>query len=233
MSMPRRAMKDMGMQACCLRCDEPDQKGSSRCKKCIGHHMKIREEIAKASPDDPLYQFAKELLAMIVAPHRYDSDPLHGPALEEQQRLAAAYVPQGEEQTEQDVFDVFETQKSMTKTNIIQNVANKNKWKDQPPEPEVARRIGEDAWKDDEIDVKQYHSGRTVPSQDIKPVDRSDRKGEDVEMVARTNIKAQRDHVDDEILEIIENEELHQRKSKQQNWDSAVSDVLDLLNDED
>ena len=52
-------------------------------------------------------------------------------------------------------------------------------------------------------------------------------------MVARTNIKAQRDHVDDEILEIIENEELHQRKSKKKNWDSAVSDVLDLLNDED
>ena len=51
--------------------------------------MKIREEIAKASPDDPLYQFAKELLAMIVAPHRYDNDPVHGPALEEQQRLAA------------------------------------------------------------------------------------------------------------------------------------------------
>ena len=35
-------------------------------------------------------------------------------------------------------------------------------------------------------------------------------------------------------LEIkIENEELHQRKSKKKNWDSAVSDVLDLLNDED
>ena len=138
--------------------------------------MKIREEIVKASPDDPLYQFAKELLAMIVAPHRYDTDPVHGPTLEEQQQLAAAYVPQGEEQTEQDVFDVFETQKGKTKTNIIQNIANKNEWKDQPPEPELARRIGEDAWKDDEIDVKQYHSGRTVPSQDINPVvDRSDR----------------------------------------------------------
>ena len=50
--------------------------------------MKIREEIVKASPDDPLYQFAKEILAMIVAPHRYDTDPVHGPTLEEQQRLA-------------------------------------------------------------------------------------------------------------------------------------------------
>ena len=195
--------------------------------------MKIREEIVKASPDDLLYQFAKELLAMMVAPHRYDNDPIHGPCLEEQQLLAAAYLPKGEEQTEEDVFEIFETQKNITKPNIIQNIANKNKWKDQPPDPKSARRIGETAWKDDEIDVKQYHSGRTVPSQDISPVDRSDRKGEDVEMVARANIKAQRDHVDDEILEIIENEELHQRKSKEKNWDSAVSDVLNMLNDED
>ena len=226
-------MKDMGLEACCLRCDEPDQKGSSRCKKCIGHHMKIREEIAKASPDDPLYQFAKELLAMMVAPHRYDNDPVHGPYLEEQQLLAAAYLPKGKEQTEEDVFEVFETQKNIAKPNIIQNIANKNEWKDQLPDPKSARRIGEDAWKVDEIDVEQYHSGRTIPSRDINPVDRSDRKGEDVEMVARTNIKAQRDHIDDEILEIIENEELHQRKSREKNWDSAVSDVLDMLNDED
>ena len=229
MSMPRRAMKDMGMQACCLRCDEPDQKGSPRCKKCIGHHMKIREEIVKAAPDDPLYQFAKELLAMIVAPHRFDTDPIHGPILEEQQRLAAAYVPQSEDQTEQDVFDVFEKQKGMIKTNIIQNVANKNKWKDQPPEPELARRIGEDVWKDDEINVKQYHSGRTVPSQDINPVDRSDRPGEDVEMVTKTNIDADFNDIDAEIIDIIKNEEIHQKKKKKVEWESMISDLDDLL----
>ena len=191
--------------------------------------MKIREEIAKASPDDPLYQFAKELLAMIVAPHRFDTDPVHGPALEEQQRLAAAYVPQGEEQTEQDVFDVFETQKGMTKTNIIQNVANKNKWKDQPPEPELARRIGEDAWKDGEIDVRQYHSGRTVPTQDINPVDRSDRPGEDVEMVTKTNIDADFNDLDSEIIDIIRNEEIHQKKKKKAEWETMISDIDDLL----
>ena len=191
--------------------------------------MKIREEIVKAAPDDPLYQFAKELLAMIVAPHRFDTDPIHGPILEEQQLLAAAYVPQGEDQTEQDVFDVFEKQKGMTKTNIIQNVANKNKWKDQPPEPELARRIGEDVWKDDEIDVKQYHSGRTVPSQDINPVDRSDRPGEDVEMVTKTNIDVDFNDIDSEIIDIIKNEEIHQKKKKKGEWESMISDLDDLL----
>jgi len=229
MSMPRRAMKDMGLQACCLRCDEPDEKGSSRCKKCIGHHMRIREEIAKASPDDPLYQFAKELLAMMVAPHRYDNDPVHGPSLEEQQRLAAAYLPQGEEQTEEDVFEVFENQKKIQKKNIIQSIANKNKWKDQPPDPESARRIGEDTWNKDEIDVEQYHSGRTIPSQDINPADRSDRPGEDVEMVTKTNLDVDFQDVDSELMDIIKNEEIHQKKKKKEEWETMISDLDDLL----
>ena len=121
------------------------------------------------------------------------------------------------------------TQKGKIKTNIIQNVANKNEWKDQPPEPELARRIGEDAWKDDEIDVKQYHSGRTVPSQNINPVDRSDRPGEDVEMVTKTKIDADFNDLDSEIIDIIKNEEIHQKKKKKVEWETMISDIDDLL----
>ena len=57
--------------------------------------------------------------------------------------------------------------------------------------------------------------------------------GEDLEMVTRTNIKAKNSDVDDEILEIIENEELYQKKVKKDAWDSTVSDVHDLLGGED
>ena len=233
MSMPRRAMKDMGLQACCLWCDEPDEVGSSRCKGCIESHSRIRDEIAKAPPDDAFYQFAKELLAMAVAPHRYDNDPIHGPVLEEQQRRAGKYLPKGKEQTEQDVVDMFEAQKKVQKGSIIQNIGNKNVWKNQPPEPELARKIGNEAWTSDDIDIDQYHAGRTIPSKGIQPVDRSDREGEDVEMVTRTNLKAKNSDVDDELLEIIENEVLHQKKSKKKEWDSTVSDVLDMLDNED
>ena len=233
MSMPRRAMKDMGFQACCLWCDEPDKAGTSRCQKCIQSHSQVRDEIAKASPNDAFYQFAKELLAMSVAPHRYDNDPIHGPWLEEQQRKAAEYIPKGKEMDEHDVLETFENQKKTQKPNIIQSIANKNKWKDQPPEPELARKIGVDAWKQDDLDTTQYHVGRTIPSKNIDPIDRSDRSGEDVEMVTRTNIKAGNSDIDDEILEIIENEELHQKKSKKEAWNSTVSDVLDLLDGED
>lgn len=230
--MPRRAMKDMGLQACCLWCDEPDEAGSSRCTDCISSHRRIRDEIAKASPDDSFYQFAKELLAMAVAPHRFDNDPVHGKMLEEQQRLAGQYIPKGAEQTEQDVLDVFEHQKRIEKPNIIQNIANKNEWREKPPEPELARKIGSDTWNKESIDTKQYHAGRTIPSKDIASVDRSDRAGEDVEMVTRTNIKAKNTEVDEEILDILENEELHQKRVKKEVWESTVSDVLNLLDDE-
>ena len=100
--------------------------------------------------------------------------------------------------------------KNIEKPNIIQNVANKNQWKGKPPEPELARKIGTETWKGESIDTEQYHAGRTIPSKDIAAVDRSDRVGEDVEMVTRTNIKAENTNVDEEILEILENEELHQ-----------------------
>jgi hypothetical protein len=232
MSMPRRAMKDMGFQACCLWCDEPDESGSNRCGKCIESHRRIRDEIAKAQGNDAFYQFAKELLAMSVAPHRYDNDPVHGPWLVEQQRKASEYVPKEKKQTERDVINVFENQKSIEKQNIIQNVANKNQWKDNPPEPELARKIGSETWDNKELNSNEYHTGRTIPSKDIAPVDRSDRVGEDLEMVTRTNIKAKNSDVDDKILEIIENEELYQKKVKKDAWDSTVSDVHDLLGDE-
>ena len=64
-------------------------------------------------------------------------------------------------------------------------------------------------------------------------MDRSDRAGEDIEMVTRANIKAKNADVDEDILEILENEELHQRKAKKNVWQSTVSEVLDMLDDDD
>ena len=232
MSMPRRAMKNMGLQACCLRCDEPDDAGSARCKTCIGHHESIRDKIAKAPPDDAFYQFAKELLAMTAAPHRFDNDPVHGKTLEEQQILASKLVAKPSPLTEEDIIETFQKQRSATKSNLIQAIANKNKWKNSPPKPDVARHIGEEAWSDEDLDDSDYHTGRTVPSQSIPSVDRSDRVGEDKKMVARADIQAKGKGVDQELLEMIEAEEMHQQKQKKDDWKSALSDVDDLLNDD-
>ena len=97
----------------------------------------------------------------------------------------------------------------------------------------MASKNANEAWKQDDIEITEYHAGRTIPSKIIDPIDRSDRIGEDDKMVTRTNIKAKNEDLDEEILEILENEELHQKKVKKDAWDSTVSDVLDLLDNED
>ena len=232
MSMPRRAMKNMGLQACCLRCDEIDDPGSKRCKTCIGHHESMRDKIAKAPPDDAFYQFAKELLAMTAAPHRFDNDPIHGRTLEQQQILASELITKPTPLTEDDIIETFQRQRSTSKSNLIQAVANKNKWKNSPPKPDAARNIGEEAWKDEDLDNSDYHIGRTVPSQNIPSVDRSDRVGEDKKMVVRADIQAKGKGVDQELLDIIETEEMRQQKQKNEVWKSTLSDVDNLLNDD-
>ena len=103
MSMPRRAMKEMGFQACCLRCDAVDIAASARCKRCITRHTAIRDYIASVSHDDPFTQFAKEMLVMAAAPHRHDHDEIHGTALLEQQRLAAGLSEPVPESTIEDL----------------------------------------------------------------------------------------------------------------------------------
>ena len=193
----------------------------------------MRDKVAKAPPDDAFYQFAKELLAMTAAPHRFDNDPVHGPALEEQQILASNLVSKPTPLREEDIVETFQQQRSTQKSNLLQSIANKNKWKNSPPKPDVARHIGEEAWRDEDLDDSEYHTGRTVPSQNIPSVDRSDRVGEDKKMVARADIQAKGKGVDPELLDIIETEEMHQQKQKKDAWKSAISDVDNLLNDED
>ena len=193
----------------------------------------MRDKVAKAPPDDAFYQFAKELLAMTAAPHRFDNDPVHGPALEEQQILASNLVSKPTPLREEDIVETFQQQRSTQKSNLIQSIANKNKWKNSPPKPDMARHIGEEAWRDEDLDDSEYHTGRTVPSQNIPSVDRSDRVGEDKKMSARADIQAKGKGVDPELLDIIETEEMHQQKQKKDAWKSALSDVDNLLSDDD
>ncbi|MCH1443250.1 MAG: hypothetical protein L7U53_05205, partial [Candidatus Poseidoniaceae archaeon] len=166
------------------------------------------------------------------AQHRFDNDPIHGRTLEEQQILASKLVTKPSPITEEDIVKTFQQQRSAKKSNLLQAVANKNQWKNSPPKPDVARYIGEEAWRDEDLDDSEYHTGRTVPSQNIPSVDRSDRVGEDKKMVARADIQAKGKGVDQELLDIIEVEEMHQQKQKKEDWKSTLSDVDDLLNDD-
>ena len=143
MAMPRRAMKDLGFQACCLRCDAKDIAGSNRCKSCISHHRKVRDLIAKAPQSDELFQLARDLLAMAANPNRYDHDEVHGPTLREQQRLANSMVEAKPLPSSEDIEQLFEKQAKRDKQSVVQTVSNQNPWKDELPPEEVLDQMAD------------------------------------------------------------------------------------------
>ena len=233
MSMPRRAMKELGLQACCLRCDEADVVGSQRCKKCISHHRIVRETIASAPAEDPLFQFAKELVVMAASPHRHDHDEVHGPALLEQQRLAAALTTATPLPSSEEVGDLFAAQKNTQKPNLIRDVANQNPWKDAAPDVEIANQIGQDAWSDDEAEASIVnHGARTIPSKPIAKVDRSDRIGEDLELTDRLHAAADAQKVPVELAEEVETLGFEARQRARKDLKDAISDLDEILDDD-
>ena len=88
--------------------------------------------LAAAPPDDPLYQLAKEIMALAADPHRYDHDEVHGDSLIQQQRLAAALVGAPAPRTSDDISAVFEEQRGTAKANMLRDVGNQNPWRDAP-----------------------------------------------------------------------------------------------------
>ena len=116
------------------------------------------------------------------------------------------------------------------KKNLIQEVANKNPWKDKPPRPGEARSIGQTTWKPEELETDHYHDGRTITNKTIDETDRSDRIGEDVELTARLNAQAKLQHVEGELRKLLEDEAVVQALKEKKDWEDVVDDVLKLLN---
>ena len=233
MSMPRRAMKELGLQACCLRCDEADVIGSQRCKGCISHHRNVRELISAAATEDELFQFAKELVAMAASPHRHDHDEIHGEVLLEQQRLAAALITATPLPTSEEVGDLFASQRNSEKTNIIRDVANQNPWKDAAPEVDVATQIGQEAWSDAEAEASiAHHGARTIPSKPIAKVDRSDRVGEDLELSDRIHAAADAQKAPKELADDVEALGFEARQRARKDLKDAISNLDEILDDD-
>ncbi len=227
MAMPRRAMKDLGFQACCLRCDAPDIAGSSRCRKCITHHTKVRELIAKAPQSDELFQFARDLLAMAANPNRYDHDEVHGPVLREQQFLANEIAETKPLPTSEDIGELFANQAKREKKNVVQSVANQNPWKDELP-PEEVLDIMADSLQAEDID----HGARTIPSRPIAAVDRSDRVGEDRGMADKIVAERVASEAPDSLKEVVEAATIAERERGRAEWEDAQSEVSELLDDD-
>ena len=223
MAMPRKAMKSLGFQGCCLRCDAEDVGGLVRCEVCISNHTKVRNRMVDASPDDKLFQHVKELYAMISEPHKFDHDPVHRNELVRQQELAG-FSNGGSKKVElEDIEELFNRQKEMKKNRLLQDLGDKNPWKNNAPSPEVARIIGEETWsKEENIDVLDY-GARTIPNKEIKKVDRSDRVGEDIELTDVVQAKIE----DEENIDLI----LENKKIERKKWDDVITDIDDILDD--
>jgi hypothetical protein len=233
MSMPRRAMKELGLQACCLRCDEADVGGSQRCKGCISHHRNVRELIAASAAEDELFQFAKELVAMAASPHRHDHDEIHGEVLLEQQRLAASLITAAPLPTSEEVGNLFTSQRNNEKSNIIRDVANQNPWKDTAPEVDVATKIGQEAWSDAEAEASiAHHGARTIPSKPIAKVDRSDRVGEDLQLSDRIHAAADAQNVPKELADDVEAIGFETRQRARKDLKDAISNLDEILDDD-
>lgn len=217
--MPRRAMKEMGFQACCLLCDAPDEKGVVQCKTCISHHRSVRDRIAKAPADDSLYQFAKEILMMAAAPHRYDHDEVHGPALIHQQKLAAVLTERKPLPKSEDVIETFD--KLRAKKSFIDESVDVLEGKE---------KMNEAMFVDQE--QLENYGARTVPSRPITPVDRRDRVGEDTELTDRLEAATQAQSAPEELVEVVEEQVFEERQQQRAAWKNTLSDVKELL-DED
>ena len=227
MAMPRKAMKDLGFQACCLRCDAQDIAGTERCRACISHHRKVRDSIAKAPQSDELFQLARDLLAMAANPNRYDHDEVHGPTLIDQQRLANSLAEAKPLPTTEDIEQLFTRQATRDKTSVVQTVGNQNPWKDELPPEEILEQMA------DSLEIEEFaHGERTIPSRPIAAVDRSDRLGEDRKMSDKVVAERVSADAPEPLKDIVESATIAERERGRLVWESAKSEVSELLDDD-
>ena len=221
MSQPRKAMKSLGFQGCCVRCDAPDVAGLKRCEICISKHTEVRNKMVSSSPDDKLFQHVKELFSMLSQPHKYDHDSSHRNELIYQQELASRLSDKVNKTDNDNLKELFEKQRSSKR--LLQDLGNKNPWKDNAPSPNIARLIGEETWSEEQdLDVRNYGS-RTIPSKEIKEVDRSERIGEDITLSDRVQAAIKNTENPEEFIKI--------KQSERKKWKDVVGDIEDILDD--
>ena len=203
MSLPRRAMSEMGLAICCLMCDAVDEAGSVRCKSCIGMHGKVRERIAKGD------------------------DGVHGEVLQGYVRLLASHEGPRDPPTQDEINALFEAAKARTKGSLIRDVANQSQWKYEAPSPESARAMSDEFTEVDD----EYVGKRTVPSRQIEVVDRSDRVGEDVALTDRVSANVAVQDAPDDLKDLLADVHVAKRKAKRDELSDAMEGLDDLLDE--
>ena len=215
-------MQQMGFTICCLLCDAPDQEGSSRCKGCISTHKRVRERLSKTA-ENTVDQFAKDLMILTSEPERHDHDPVHGPFLKEAARLLSAHRGQRPPPTEEEVMKAFELARISSRESNLRKTEVDLAESDEDILQDAIELVESGSTKD-------YDTGqRTRPSRPIPTVDRTERLGEDRELMDRFRAEEQVRRTGEEASEGIIEELIDKRKKKRSELADELSDLDDLI----
>ena len=114
--------------------------------------------------------------------------------------------------------------KKRNKMNVVQEVGNQNKWKDELPTEEILNHMVAS------LEAEDRHDGaRTIPSRPINAVDRSDRLGEDRKITDRIEAGKVEAKAPEPLKEVVEAEAIAQRERARAEWEDAKSEVSKLL----
>ncbi len=132
MSLPRRAMEQMGFSICCLLCDAPDIPGSSRCKSCISSHTSARQRLSSGRAVRKAERLARELLAMLADPTSFVDHDDHGKWMQHYSDLIQDHQHDPSSKDQPRVEPYRGT--NHRKRSLIGEIANQNRWADVPPD---------------------------------------------------------------------------------------------------
>ena len=127
-------MEQMGFAVCCLACDAPDVPGSERCRACIDGHARSRDRLTSDKAVSKAQRLARELITMLADPANHIDDDAHGEWMVRYAGLVSEHQGVAKAKTHEEVVARFEKERKKRKRSIIRDVANQNKWLDDPPD---------------------------------------------------------------------------------------------------
>ena len=139
MSLPRRAMEQMGFSVCCLMCDAADVPGSERCKACIKGHTRARDRLTSGKASTKAQRLARELVTMLSDPFSYIDDEIHG----ESMQYYSEIIREHQQDPDKPIQRLERSQRLSRKTSLIRQVANQNRWADKPPDKDQMEEMRE------------------------------------------------------------------------------------------
>ena len=139
MSLPRRAMEQMGFSVCCLMCDAADVPGSERCKACIKGHTRARDRLTSGKASTKAQRLARELVTMLSDPFSYIDDEIHG----ESMQYYSEIIREHQQDPDKPIQRRERSQRLSRKTSLIRQVANQNRWVDKPPDKDQMEEMRE------------------------------------------------------------------------------------------